>query len=484
MQVLADCKPERLFHYFEEISAIPRSSGDEKAVSDYVVRLARDHGLWAYQDTAYNVLIRKPAFTGYEQSEPVLLQAHLDMVCEKNNDSAHDFSKDPISLIIDGDRLQARGTTLGADNGIGVAYLLALLEAQDIPHPPVEALFTTAEESGMNGARLFEPSLLTARRMINLDMETEGVFTASCAGGVRAELRLPRHREQADADLALWEIRVDGLCGGHSGMEINKERANAIVVLGWVLHRLSEEFPFNIASVSGGSKENAIPKSAAAGIAVKKDQGDTLAQKVTALQEELRREYRVSDPDLTLCCTWLNEPPGFVCRMEDAERLIALLLLMPNGVRSMSLGIPGLPESSANLGVLQEEEGSFLLKCSVRSSVYTKKRFLSAVISRLALISEGTVSFNGDYPGWEFVPESPLRALLCEVFKELYGKPPEIAAIHGGLECGLLTEKVQGMDAVAIGPDIYNAHTPRESVSIASVKRTWEFILACLKRMR
>jgi dipeptidase D len=484
MQVSDGCKPERPFHYFGEISAIPRGSGNEKAVSDYVVRFARAHGLWVYQDTAYNVLIRKVAFAGYGQSEPILLQAHLDMVCEKNNDSAHDFSKDPISLKIDGDRLQANGTTLGADNGIGVAYLLALLEAQDIPHPPVEALFTTAEENGMNGARLLDPSLLTARRMINLDMETEGVFTTSSAGGVCAELRLPRRQEQMTADLALWEIRVDGLRGGHSGLEIDKERANAIVVLGWVLHRLLEEFPFNIASVSGGNKENAIPKSAAAGIAIKRDQSDILVQRIAALQDELRREYRASDPDLVLCCARIDKNPGSVCRAKDTEQLIAMLLLMPNGVRSMSLEFPGLPESSANLGVLQEEAGSFLLKCSVRSSVHTKKRFLVAVISRLASVLKGEVSFNGDYPGWEFAQESSLRTLLCEVFKELYGKPPEIAAVHGGLECGLLTEKVQGMDAVAIGPDIYNAHTPQESVSITSVKRTWEFILACLKRMR
>lgn len=481
--VLQDCQPQSVFRHFEQISRLPHGSHNEKAVSDYVVGVASSCGLWCFQDEAGNVIVKKNATAGYEDALGVILQSHLDMVCQKAPDAHHDFLKDPITLILEGDTVRADRTTLGADDGIGVSMVLALLMAEDIPHPAMEAVFTVNEESGMDGARVLNTQLLTHKRLINLDMEVEGVFTVSCAGGVGAEVALPAVKEPVIDGQRFFSLRLWGLRGGHSGLEIDKGRANANVLMGRLLDALSGRFDLSLASLSGGVMHNAIPDECRAVVGLKTEDETAFLAEIDARRVAFQQTFSKDDPGLTLDCTPARLPHA---QYGDStfRFLTKLLTTLPDGVNSMSPDIPGLVESSCNLGVVREEEQRFVLVCAVRSAAVDRREQLTEHIREAAAAAMATVSFGDGYPAWAYRAESPLRDQMSAVYYDLYGKSPEISAVHAGLECSLLAQHMPGVDMIAIGPDIRGAHTPLEALSVSSAQRVWTFLLACLARIK
>lgn len=468
--ILKGIAPDRVFFYFESISAIPRGSGNTKAISDYCMRFAEEHGLEAWQDEWNNVLIRKPASPGYEEHPPVILQGHLDMVCEKEPDSPHDFLKDGLSLFVDGDWIGAAGTTLGGDDGIAVAMGLAVLEDQSLPHPPLEVLFTTDEETGMYGAAGLDPSWITGRTLLNLDSESEGILTVSCAGGARCELTLPLSR--AALSQSVKKVVVDGLKGGHSGTEINKGRLNANRVLAEFLATLPS---FRLVTMEGGLKDNAIPRSAFALIAADAD----LPSMVAAFVEKARS---ISDPDLSIR---IEDAPdvSMAFTAADSRKACEFLLSLPLGVQAMSREIEGLVETSLNLGILRTDRDGLVASFSVRSSVNRSKDILLETLVSITADFGGSSATRGHYPAWEYKKDSRLRRVMVETYEKTAGRRPVVEAIHAGLECGLFADKLPGLDAVSIGPDMRDIHTSRERLSIPSVKRTYDYVLAVLRSL-
>lgn len=477
MAVLQHLEPQEVFRFFEELCAIPHGSGNTRAVSDWLVDFARARGLRYVQDELNNVVIFKDAAPGYETAEPVILQGHMDMVCEKAPDCAKDMDTEGLDLQLEGDTISARGTTLGGDDGIAVAMMLAILD-DDLPHPPIEAVFTVDEETGMYGAEGLDASLLRGRRMLNMDSEDEGVFTVSCAGGARADCCLPVTRAPFDAPVL--EITVSGLVGGHSGAEIDKGRASGNMLMGRLLCALERETALRVISLSGGLKDNAIPTGSVALVAAERQQTEALCARMAAA---FRKEYRVNDPGVTITvrpaeCALLPMDEG------SSRRAVCLLNCLPGGIQAMSADIPGLVQTSLNLGILTTGEDAVHASFSVRSSVATQKQML---IDRLRCLTEqlgGSVSTHGDYPGWEYMPQSPLRELLVQVYTDQYGRTPRVEAIHAGLECGLFSAKLPGLDCVSFGPDLSEIHTFRESMSVSSVARVYAMVLETLKRMK
>ena len=482
MAVLSGLEPQAVFQYFEALCAIPHGSGNTKPISDYCVRFAREHGLRCIQDESNNVIIFKDGTKGYEHSAPVMLQGHLDMVCEKTADCPIDFAKDGLTLRLDGDIISANGTTLGGDDGIAVAYGLALLASDDIPHPPLEVVFTTDEETGMFGAAALDCSPLKARTMLNVDSEQEGILLVSCAGGCCVSCRLPVQREPAKG--VQVTLKVSGLMGGHSGVEIDKGRANANQLLGRTLNELRKELPFGLIDVSGGLKDNAIPREAVAHLVVDPAAVDRVRAFSGKYQEIFASEFRATEPTLSL--TAEADEAGEVSVMSDPGKtsVIAALVNLPGGIQRMSADILGLVQTSLNMGILSTSEDEVTMRFAVRSSVGTEKEELCSRIASLMGILGGTVDRVGDYPAWEYRPDSRLRDLMVEVFTEQYGHEPEVQAIHAGLECGLFAGKLPGLDCVSIGPDMLDIHTTGERMSVASAQRTWEYILAVLKRLK
>ena len=482
MAVLTGLKPQAVFEFFEALCAIPHGSGNTKPISDYCVNFAREHGLRYIQDGSNNVIIFKDGTEGYEHSAPVMLQGHLDMVCEKTEDCPIDFEKDGLMLRLEGDSIFAEGTTLGGDDGIAVAYGLALLASDDIPHPPLEAVFTTDEEIGMHGASALDCSPLKARIMLNLDSEEEGILLVSCAGGCCVSCRLPVRREPAEG--VHVTLKVGSLAGGHSGVEIDKGRANANQLLGRALNELDKELPYALIEVAGGLKDNAIPREAAARLAVEPAAVDRVRAFAEKYLEIFAAEFRAVEPTLSL--TAEAGGAGEVSAMSAGTKtaVIAALVNLPGGVQRMSADIPGLVQTSLNMGVLSTSEDEVTLRFALRSSVETEKEELFSRIANLMGVLGGTADRTGDYPAWEYRPDSRLRDLMVEVFTEQYGHAPEVQAIHAGLECGLFAGKLPGLDCVSIGPDMVDIHTTGERMSVASVQRTWEFILEVLRRLK
>ncbi|MDR3240067.1 MAG: aminoacyl-histidine dipeptidase [Clostridiales bacterium] len=482
--VLDNLEPRGVFYFFEEISKIPRGSGHEARIGEWIYDLARSKGLWASRDTVHNVLVKKPGTPGYEKAAPLILQGHVDMVCEKNKDTVHNFLTDPIHLKIDGDFIYADGTTLGADNGVAVAMNLALMTAEDVPHPPLELLFTTNEETGMNGAESIEASLLQGRRLINLDSEVEGEFCTSCAGGLKTVVTLPA-RKQALPDMsAVYALRVKGLKGGHSGMEIDKERANSNHLLGRTLLALSKNLRFSLISVSGGLKINAIPRESEAILGFQRDDYKKAATIVTAQAEMFRREYRASDPAVQLELALALDSQASKAFASDAlQKVLALLLLTPIGVQAMSLDLPGLVETSNNLGVVSTEDSAILFSNQIRSSVTSRKYAVRDQLHLLATVVGAKVQTTGDYPEWEYQPQSALRETLLNLFEKKYSRKAKLTATHAGLECGLFAKKWPGVELISFGPDLFDVHTPDEHMSISSVARVWDFLLDALKEL-
>ena len=479
MNVLEHLEPGRVFHFFEEMCAIPHGSRNTKAISDWCVAFAKERGLEYHQDESNNVIIIKEAAPGYENVQPVILQGHLDMVCEKAAGCTKDMNCEGLDLAIDGDFVYAKGTTLGGDDGIAVAMAMAILDDKDLPAPRIEAVFTTDEEIGLLGAAAMDVSPLKGRKMINMDSEAEGIFTVSCAGGNTTACILPIAR--APFEGAAFTVTVGGLTGGHSGAEIDKGRANSNMLMGRMLYAAAQRTGLRILSVNGGLKDNAIPVETRALVAVSDAQA--LQDVVREMEGIFTNEYHVTDPTLFLKA----EPAQQELVPMDEEstgKVICMLTCLPNGIYAMSAEIPGLVQTSLNMGILVTEEAEVRASYSVRSSVDSQKQMLKDRLACLTAMLGGRVEFTGEYTGWQYQEHSPLRELMVEVFQEQYGKDPKVEAIHAGLECGLFAGKMPGLDCVSIGPDLFEIHTPRERMSISSVQRIWKFLLEVLKRSR
>ena len=478
MAVLNHLEPQRVFRFFEELCAIPHGSGNTKAVSDWLVDFAKARGLRYVQDQLNNVVIFRDATPGYESAEPVILQGHMDMVCEKEPGCTKDMAAEGLDLVLEGDTVSARGTTLGGDDGIAVAMALAILDDTSLSHPAIEAIFTVDEETGMYGAEGLDVSVLKGRRMLNMDSEDEGVFTVSCAGGARADCCLPVTRSAFSAPVL--EISVTGLVGGHSGAEIDKGRANSSMLLGRVLCALEQKTPLRVISVSVGLKDNAIPTGSVALVAA----DAAAAQAVCAeMDAAFKKEYRVNDPAITVSVR-PAETALLPLDESSSRSVVCMLTCLPNGIQAMSADMPGLVQTSLNLGILTTEDDAVELHFGVRSSVASQKEMLTERLTVLTHQLGGTVEVFGDYPAWEYRAESPLRELMCEVYREQYGAEPKIEAIHAGLECGLLCEKLPGLDCVSIGPELLEIHTARERMSVESVGRVWRYVREVLRRSR
>lgn len=480
MAVLEGLKPERVFYYFEEITKIPHGSHNTKEISDYLVKFAKDHNLTYMQDESNNVLIRKPAAKGYENAPTVMLQGHCDMVCEKAPGSAHDFTKDPLKLRIEGDFITAEDTTLGGDDGIAVAYALAILEDDTLKHPALEVVITTDEEVGLLGAAAFDASVLKSTMLINMDSEAEGILWVGCAGGLTAKSELPVMYEEASG--TRFEVRIDGLKGGHSGAEIDKIRANANKLLGRFLYELGQRMEYAIAEMEGGLKGNAIPRSSRA-LLVAEDE-ETLRSFVGEFEGNLRAEYSGSDGEITVSVENLGPVKMDVLTPVSREKIIFLLTYIPYGVEKMSGNIEGLVETSMNPGILKLTHDRCILSSSVRSSVKSGKKALAEKIQYVTEFLGGEYTAEGDYPAWEYRKDSRLREIMLKSYEEVLGETPEIKAIHAGLECGLFYEKIPGLDCVSFGPNMKDIHTTEEMLSISSTDRMYRFLLKVLENIR
>ena len=471
MRVLEGLEPKRVLYYFEDLCRIPHGSGNTKAISDYCVRFAVSHGLAYKQDEWNNVLITKPAARGYEDHPTVILQGHLDMVCEQDPDCPLNMETDGLQLATDGEYIFARGTTLGGDDGIAVAMALAILEDETLAHPPLEVLFTTDEETGMYGAAGVDPAWLSGRLLINADSENEGVLTVGCAGGARAALTLPV--TCAPANGGCYTVTVSGLLGGHSGVEIHKGRLNANAVMGAFLHRLTADY--RIVSLGGGSKDNAIPRTCECVIQTAEDPTALAAAFVTTAALP-------TDPDLTIT---VAPAPAATAALTaaDSRRVAEFLVAVPNGIQAMSADIEGLVQTSLNLGILTLTDEELTATFAVRSSVNDEKRSLLAALVDCAARFGGKADIHGEYPAWEYRQNSPLRDTMCQVYRRLYGADPVVEVIHAGLECGLLSDKLPGLDAVSFGPDMEDIHTSRERLSVASTARTYTYLCETLKSL-
>ncbi len=470
-QVLANLEPKSVLRFFEELCAIPHGSGNTAAASDWAVDFAKTRGLRYRRDEAGNVVIWKDASPGYEDHPAVMLQGHLDMVCVAEAGVDHDFTKDGLELVVDGDWIRARGTTLGGDDGIAVAMAMAVLDNDAIPHPPLEAVFTVDEEIGLLGATALDCSDLKSKYLLNIDSEAEGILTVGCAGGARCDLHIPLPAEAASGDV--FTLSVSGLPGGHSGAEIHKNIPNANRVLAQCLTSLPG---VRLISLHGGEQDNAIPGQAEARVLLPAGGADG------GLLESAFRQALAGEVPGASCA--LAQTGSGSCRAlsaEDSRRALELILSAPNGVQAMEPDLPGQVRTSLNLGILRLEEGALRLTWSVRSSAAAEKE---ALVEKLkALSAAGSFTRRGDYPAWEYRKDSPLRDTMVAVFKEQYGREPKVETIHAGLECGILSAKMPALDAVSFGPDLVDIHTPRERASISSLQRTWAYLVAVLARL-
>lgn len=480
MSQLQNLEPARVFHYFEEISAVPRGSGNRKGIADYCEAFAQTHGLKAVRDAAHNVVIYKPATAGYEQADTVILQGHLDIVCQKTDEVDIDFDTDGLQLLVEGDFVTANGTTLGADNGIAVAMILSILESTDIPHPTLEAVFTADEEIGMLGAMELNMQLLSGKKMINLDAEEEDTLTVSCAGGSDFVMTVPLTREAIKGDLVT--IRLKGLSGGHSGVEIHKGRVNADILAGRVLNHLYQAHPFRIVSIDGGDKANAIPSACCIQLCV--PDAKTFVSKAVAYCAAVQEEIKDREPRFTVDVTDQGTLTASTFSEQLTKQLIFTLLCTPNGVIDMSAQIEGLVETSLNLGILKTEETAVTLHFALRSNKQATLAFLEEKMHTFATQIPCTVKRFGHYPPWEFNDRSSLQEIFKTCYAAQRGCEPNVAAIHAGLECGVFASGIPGLDCIAMGPALYDVHTTSERLSIPSTERTYQLLQDILKNCK
>jgi len=475
---LAGLEPAKVFEYFEEICSIPHGSKNTKQISDYLVEFAKNHDIRYIQDEVNNVILFQEGTCGLEDHTPVILQGHMDMVCEKDADCAIDMATEGLDVTHDGKFVFARGTTLGADNGIAVAMAMAVLADKTIAHPPLEVIITVDEEIGMLGADAIDMSMLRSRTLINMDSEDEGIFTVSCAGGCRATITMNVERRAVYGPCI--RLSVDGLRSGHSGAEIHKNLANANKIMGEFMHRIQNLMPLCLTSLSGGAKDNVIPKSCQAtmvAMGINLERINTIAEE---LQAEVRAQY--DEPEATVQAFDVDALGGNGLSAESTAKVIALLCAAPNGVQAMSQDMPGLVQTSLNLGVAKLGE-RFSATFSVRSSVNAEKVELLAKLRAMADQFEASYSEMGDYPAWEYKKESTLRDTMVKVYTDMYGREPQVVAIHAGLECGLFSDKLPGLDCISIGPQMHDIHTSRERLDIGSTERSWNFLLEVLKNL-
>ncbi len=475
---LAGLEPANVMKYFEEICSMPHGSGNTKIISDYLVNFAREQGLSYIQDELNDVIIFVPGTCGMEDHAPVIIQGHMDMVCEKDADCPINMDTEGLDITHDGNYIFAKGTTLGGDDGIAVAFAMALAADKSIPHPPLELVITVDEETGMFGAAGIDLSMLKGRMLLNIDSEDEGIFTVSCAGGARATIHMPVKRKAVYGPAI--RLVVDGLQGGHSGVEIHKNRANASKVMGEFMGRILEKMPLCMVSFAGGSKDNAIPRTCEVNAVALGLELESINAIAAELQAEIRANF--AEPEASVEAFNSDALGGNAISAEDTAKLVRLLREVPNAIQAMSDKIPGLVQTSLNLGVTKLAD-EFSLTFSVRSSVNQEKQDLLAKLRSIAENYGGGYSQMGEYPAWEYKEDSVLRDTMVEVYTRMYSKTPEVVAIHAGLECGLLGEKLPGLDAVSIGPEMHDIHTSRERLGIASVGRTWEFVKEVLKAL-
>lgn len=524
--MLENLNPKKVFQYFEEICSIPHGSGNVDAISDYLVEFAKEHGLWWRQDELKNVIMIKEASTGKEDRPAVMIQGHMDMVAVKEPDADIDMAKDGLKPGIDGDYVYAKDTSLGGDDGIALAYGLALLSDESISHPRIELVITTEEEVGMEGATGIDLSPCQGMRMLNIDSEEEGQFVAACAGGIRVNGKIPVERVPIEELLAkeerwngersceryLYKIMLTGFSGGHSGTEIGKNGGNANIVLGWFLNELSNEVDITIFEIQGGLKDNAIPVEAYAivgngaepdknlngnqGADRKEGFGENgklwenkLKNCCNRLEREMQSRFSVTDPECKVVVTdWSDydkkEKVLLSClKAEDCKKILAFLAEAPNGVQAMCEEPAGLVQTSLNLGIMKLEEDELQVAFSLRSSVAKEKEELKEKVCSLIEKYKGLVITTGDYPAWEYKKESPLREKMIAVYEKQYGKRPVVLSLHAGLECGILAAKKPGLDCVSFGPDIPDIHTTRERMSISSVERVWKFLVEVIEEL-
>ena len=475
---LAGLEPAAVFGYFEEICAIPHGSRNTRMISDYLVNFAKSNDLRYIQDEADNVIIFGDATPGYEDHPAVILQGHMDMVCEKDADCPIDMATEGLDVTHDGKFVFAKGTTLGADNGIAVAMGMAILADKTIPHPPVELLVTSDEEIGLLGAAAVDLSELKGRTLINLDSEGEGVFTVSCAGGCTATISLPVDRRAVYGPCI--RLVVDGLKSGHSGADIHRNRANANKIMGEFMNRIQKLMPLCLTSLSGGAKDNVIPGSCQAtlvAMGINLERINTIAEQ---LQAEVREQY--DEPDASVQAFDVDALGGNSLSTESTAKVISLLCAAPNGVQAWSKDIEGLVQTSLNMGVVKLGE-RMNVTLSVRSSVNSEKLELLEQLHKMADMFDAAYEEDGAYPAWEYKKESRLRDVMVSTYKEMFDRDAKVEAIHAGLECGLFSEKLPGLDCVSIGPQMHDIHTSRERLEIGSTQRTWDFLLAVLKNL-
>lgn len=473
--------PNALWNHFADLNAIPRPSKKEEQAVAFIKAFGMRLGLPTTVDETGNVIIRKPASPGMEDRAIVVLQSHLDMVHQKNADTGFDFSTQGIDMFVDGDWVKARGTTLGADNGIGVATIMTLLESTGIPHPPIEALFTVDEETGMTGALALKGGLLNGRIMLNLDTEEDDELTIGCAGGVDVTANGNYTEVATGNGMLAFRISLKGCTGGHSGVDIHKGRANANKLMNRVLSDLHDATAIQIASIDGGSLRNAIPRESVALVAVDGKSEKQLQQRIADLDSILKNEYHFTDPSIALSVE-AAEMPAKVMDPSFQYRFLRSVYACPNGIYRMSPGIPGLVQSSNNIARVKLGEGTFNIQCLTRSSVDTEKADLARSIAGSFELCGAAIGYSGEYPGWEPRPDSPIVSLMSGLYREMFGSAAKVNAIHAGLECGILGGHYPGMQMISFGPNIYGAHSPDEKVQISSVQKFWSFLQEILNR--
>lgn len=480
MDILKDLKPQKVFYYFEQICRIPHGSGNIDRLSDYLADFAKERKLVCIQDELKNVIIIKDAAPGYEKEAPIILQGHMDMVAVKKPGAAIDMEKQGLELKVDGDYVYAENTSLGGDDGIAVAYVLAILDDETLKHPKLEIIITVDEEVGMDGARGIDVSMLEGKRMLNIDSEEEGILWAGCAGGARVDWEMPVTWEMKSGSIC--KVSIKGLSGGHSGAEIDKERGNANWLLGRLLEEVQDIRGFSIAQLEGGLADNAIPREASVTMVVDCEKETALADVIKRVEAELKRELQTKDTGVFIEVTDLVSG-SIRCLAEESVRKVSYLLFTaPNGVQAMSSDVKGLVETSLNMGIIELKEEAFKAHFSVRSSLESAKWVLIRRLKRLVETVGGTQGVQGDYPGWAYQVHSPFRDMAAQVYREMFRKEPEVRAIHAGLECGLLSAKIPGLECISIGPDMKDIHTTEERLSISSTERMWNYVLEILKQ--
>lgn len=476
MEVLLGCEPQEVFSYFEKLCEIPHGSGNTKAISDYCVEFAQDRGLTVIQDPINNIIIIKEATLGYEKEETIILQGHLDMVCEKREDSTFDLKKDGLVLETDNQWIWAKDTTLGGDDGIAIAMILAILDSQIIPHPRLEVIFTVDEEIGLIGATEIDLSMLRGKKLINIDGEDDNQIITSCAGGVLLEGRIPLNVQENQG--MEYTIELKGLLGGHSGVDIHKERGNSNLLMGRILYALKDMI--YIVDVDGGHAHNVIPNYTKANILLSSNNEEVFESAIQRIELELRTEYQLSEGGLCISAKKGKKIVSQTITEESKILLLNALMNLPNGIQTMSAAIPGLVETSLNLGVCKIENNHLYLTYNIRSSKESAKGYLVKRASYMIQLLGGTCQENGVYPGWEYKKDSELRDTMVDVYQKLFGEAPRIEAIHAGLECGIIGSKIKDLDGVSIGPNLENVHSVYERLEIKSVEKIWKLLKAIL----